>query len=477
MLFASFRYILIFLPVVVCGAIAVRRLLGPRAAQAWVLAASIIFYAASNTFNLVYLVASLGANWLLARWIERTPAPAKKRILVSALVLNVAYLCLFKYLGFFASMLRFALPHGYRVPELGFPLGISFFTITQIMYLVDCYEDTLAAGSLFDHATFVAFFPYLISGPLGRAKRMRHQFGNFGGEAGARTELLARGVFLFALGLFKKAVFANAFAQVVTFGSTSARNLSAFEGWIFSIAYVMQVYFDFSGYSDMAIGSALMLGVEIPRNFDKPYSATSIIEFWQRWHISLTNFITSYLYTPILKSFSRRTLFTSAVATLFAMGIAGLWHGGAWTFVIWGFLHGAFLGINQYWRKKNMPHIPMFLGWLLTFVCWTITMVYFGADSVGQANARLATMFNPHHAFRVANVTSLELQVYGLGIRLSQWPLLAGVLCSIFGPSSEELGRDFRPNALNCAYAVGLVAVSFALINSTISTPFVYFRF
>ena len=477
MLFASFRYILIFLPAVVLGVIAVRKLLGPRAAQVWVLVASIVFYTAAKPFNLVYLLASLSVNWLLARAIERTEGAARKRILVGGLVLNVAYLCLFKYLGFFASMVRFGLPPGYRVPELGFPLGISFFTITQIMYLVDCYEDTLAAGSLFDHATFVAFFPYLISGPLGRAKRMRHQFGNFGGEAGARTELLARGVFLFALGLFKKAVFANAFAQVVTFGSSSAHNLSAIEGWIFSVAYVMQVYFDFSGYSDMAIGSALMLGVEIPRNFDKPYSATSILEFWQRWHISLTNFITSYLYTPILKSFSRRTLFTSALATFFAMGVAGLWHGGAWTFVIWGFLHGAFLGINQYWRKKSLPHIPAFLGWLLTFACWTITMVYFGADSVGQANARLATMFNPHHAFRLPNVTSLELQVYGLGIRISQWPLFAGVLCSIFGPSSEELGRDFQPSALNCAYAVGLAAVSLALVNSTISTPFVYFRF
>ena len=477
MLFASFRYILIFLPAAVLGVIAVRKLLGPRAAQVWVLAASVVFYTAGKPFNLVYLLASISVNWLVARSLERTEGAARKRLLVGGLVLNVAYLCLFKYLGFFASIISFALPPGYRVPELGFPLGISFFTITQIMYLVDCYEDTLAAGSLFDHATFVAFFPYLISGPLGRAKRMRHQFGNFGGDAGVRTELLARGVFLFALGLFKKAVFADAFAQVATFGSTSAHNLSAVEGWIFSVAYVMQVYFDFSGYSDMAIGSALMLGVEIPRNFDKPFSAKSIIEFWQRWHISLTNFITTYLYTPILKSFSRRTLFNSALATFFAMGIAGLWHGGAWTFIVWGFLHGALLAINQYWRKKNMPHVPAFLSWLLTFACWTITMVYFGAGSVSQANARCLAMFNPHHAFRVANVTSLELQVYGLGIRLSRWPLLVGVLCSIFGPSSEEMGRDFRPSALNCAYAVGLTAISLLLVNSTISTPFVYFRF
>ncbi len=191
MLFASFRYILIFLPAAVLGVIAVRKLLGPRAAQVWVLAASVVFYTAGKPFNLVYLLISISVNWLVARSLERTEGAARKRILVGGLVLNVAYLCLFKYLGFFASIISFALPPGYRVPELGFPLGISFFTITQIMYLVDCYEDTLAAGSLFDHATFVAF-----------------------------------------------------------------------------IAYVMQVYFDFSGYSDMAIGSALMLGVEISRNLD-----------------------------------------------------------------------------------------------------------------------------------------------------------------------------------------------------------------
>jgi alginate O-acetyltransferase complex protein AlgI len=332
MLFASFPYILLFLPLVVLVCIALRKLVGPRAAQIWIVAASIFFYAKSNPSNLIYLAISILANWGFARWIAKTEQPAKKRILVWALVLNIVYLSAFKYLGFFASLFAFALPHGFKVPMLPFPLGISFFTITQIMYLIDCYEDTLSAGSLLDHASFVTFFPYLISGPLGRAKRMRHQFGNFGGQEGARANLLARGVYLFAIGLFKKAVLANSFAQVVDFGNTTATNMSSLESWIFSIAYALDVYFDFSGYSDMAIGSALMLGIEIPRNFDRPFSSKSIIEFWQRWHISLTQFITAYLYTPILRAFKKRTLFTAAIATFFAMGIAGLWHGAAWTF-------------------------------------------------------------------------------------------------------------------------------------------------
>src|ERR1700679_469551 len=175
MLFASFPYILAFLPCAVIVCILLRQLAGPRAAQIWVLAASIFFYTRAGYFNLVYLALSILGNWLLARAINRAEEPAKKRMLVTALVLNTAYLCVFKYLGFLASLVPFLLPHGFAMPEIPFPLGISFFTVTQIMYLVDCYEGSLSHGSLLDHATFVSFFPYVISGPLGRAKRMRHQ--------------------------------------------------------------------------------------------------------------------------------------------------------------------------------------------------------------------------------------------------------------------------------------------------------------
>jgi D-alanyl-lipoteichoic acid acyltransferase DltB (MBOAT superfamily) len=481
MLFASFPYLLVFLPLVVLVCIGVQRWLGVRAAQVFVLAASVVFYCWSKPSNLVFLGASILANWLFAHWIERAEAANKKRALVTGLTLNVLYLCVFKYLGFLASTFSFLLPHGFVAPILPFPLGISFFTVTQIMYLVDCYEGALEAGTLLDHTSFVAFFPYVISGPLGRSKRMRHQFGNFGGKDGDRTAMLSRGLFHFSMGLFKKAVFADSFARVANFGYNSAHSMSAVEAWVFSGAYALQLYFDFSGYSDMAIGSAMMLGIDIPRNFDAPYSAKSIIDFWQRWHISLTSFITSYLYTPILRAFKKRPalagnmLFTSGLATFLAMGIAGLWHGAAWTFVIYGFLHGTYLAINQYWRKKKMPRIPAFPSWLITFAGVVIADMFFGASSIHQATERIGNMFNPHHVLRLDNIALMSIE--GISLHIFGLPLVIGTFVAFFGPSAEQRARDFRPTAWNCALTVVLFLVAVVFINSSIPTPFVYFRF
>jgi len=473
--FNSFTYILTFLPVVLLGCFAVRKLFGPTAAQAWVLVASLLFYARSKPADLAYLIASILANWLIARWIDRAQPPVKKRILVSGLVLNVAYLCVFKYLDFFASMLP--LSDGFRaqMPHIAFPLGVSFFTVTQIMYLVDCYEGILPSGTLFDHASFVAFFPYLISGPLGRAKRMRHQFANFGGLDGERGAMLARGIFQFSIGLFKKAVFASSFAQIANWGPAAVPHPSALEQWMFSVSYMMELYFDFSGYTDMAIGSATMLGIEIPRNFDRPYSATSIIDFWQRWHISLTSFITAYLYTPILKAFKKRTLLASSIATFLAMGIAGLWHGAAWTFVVYGMLHGIYLSVNQLWRKKNMPNIPAFPGWVLTFLAVNIADIYFSASSLREGTARTLALVNPHHPFSVPDL--LYLTVNNFPWVLAMPPLIVASLLAIFGPSSEQLARDFRPTRLNCAFTAALLLIGFLFANSSVAVPFIYFKF
>ena len=462
MLFASFPYLLAFLPVTVLGTIGLRRLLGPRAAQLWVLAASMFFYAFSHPLNLIFLFGSILANWMLARSIARAAQPAGKRILIAALTLNVVFLAWFKYAGLAGS---------------AFPLGLSFFTITQIMYLVDCYETLVDPGSLLDHASFVCFFPYLISGPLGKADRMRRQFPHLGGSPGRRAELLARGLFLFALGLFKKTVFADAFGQVVRFGASTARHTSALEGWVFALAYAMQVYFDFSGYSDMAIGSALMLGVEIPRNFDRPFSATSIIEYWQRWHISLTAFLTGYLFTPILRSFKRPGIFAACFATFAAMLISGLWHGAGWQFVVWGALHGLFLVINQLWRRQRRVRLPAIVSWALTFAAVIVAFVYFGASDVSAGTASVLNLFNPHHALATANLRRLDFQIDGFGLRFAALPLVAGVAIALFGPSSEQRAREFQPVARNCVYAVACACVALILMNSSTSVPFVYFNF
>jgi alginate O-acetyltransferase complex protein AlgI len=475
MLFNSFPYIFFFLPAAIALTLLARKVAGPRAAQAAVLFSSLFFYTWWKPIHLPYLLGSILVNWWIARSIGAASGQQRKRLLQLGLVLNIAFLSTFKYVNFFLKSFPHLIPARFLLPDFEFPLGISFFTITQIMYLVDCYESLLPASSLFDHATFVSFFPYVISGPIARAKRILHQVGDFGGKEGQRSELLARGVYLFSMGLFKKVVFADAFAQVAAYGLSSARNPSTVETWVFSIAYTLQIYFDFSGYSDMAIASALMLGIEIPRNFDAPYRSKSIIEFWQRWHISLTNFITTYLYTPILKSFSKASLTTASIATLLAMAIAGLWHGPAWTFVCFGLLHGIGLAFNQVWKKKKIWKLPAALSWFITFSFVNISFIFFHSRTLSDAVHRVANLLPLHNVLGMTNLVLMRKQ--GIILHLVAPPLLIGLFVAFLGKSSEERAREFRPSLANTVAVVVLTLLAWVFMNSTMVTPFVYFAF
>ena len=244
------------------------------------------------------------------------------------------------------------------------------------MYLVDTYQGLNGPSSLFDHATMVSLFPYIISGPLVSSRTIVPQLHRSTLDD-SRIQAICRGLYIFAIGLTKKVVFAEAFAAVADVGYSSPGSLSSIEAWVATFAYTFQIYFDFSGYSDMAVGTALMLGLEIPQNFNAPYRAKSISEFWTRWHISLSNFITNYLYTPILRSMHPVTIWTSALSILLAMGIVGLWHGPTWGFVVYGLLQGVALSINQIWKRKKLAKIPDLLGWLLTITFVNFAFVFF----------------------------------------------------------------------------------------------------
>jgi D-alanyl-lipoteichoic acid acyltransferase DltB (MBOAT superfamily) len=340
------------------------------------------------------------------------------------------------------------------------------------MYLVDTYEQLLPPMDLFDYSTFVSFFPYVISGPIARAKRIQHQFGDFGGKAGAPAELIARGVFLFSIGLFKKVLLADAFAKLADPGFSPTAHLSALEAVIASVAYTLQLYFDFSGYSDMAIGSALMLGIEIPRNFDAPLRSKSVIEFWTRWHISLSQFITSYIYTPIVKSLWRVSLFTSALATLLAMTIAGLWHGPAWTFVLYGLIFGVALGINQYWRKKKMPVLPAFVSWLATFAVVDVALLFFRAPNVATAFHILGAMVNFRQPLATATLrASVSLTLVNKAM------LVVGAGVAFFGKSSDQLSREFKPSFSNALSTSAAFVASCLFLCFNTSQSFLYFQF
>jgi D-alanyl-lipoteichoic acid acyltransferase DltB (MBOAT superfamily) len=363
--------------------------------------------------------------------------------------------------------------HGpkFTLPDLEFPLGISFFTLMQIMYLVDTYQAPETAISLFDHATFVSFFPYVTSGPISRASGIVPQFKEQKKEG--RMEMACRGLYLFSLGLVKKVVFADSFARVADAGFQAAYGYSTLESWVFCLAYTFQIYFDFSGYSDMAMGSALMLGIEIPQNFNAPFRSLSISEYWQRWHMSLSAFITHYLYTPILRSMGgRATVRKSAIATILAMTIAGIWHGPSWTFAVYGLVHGLALAANQIWKRRK-KRMPVWLSWAITFGFVNLTFVLFRSPDLSTA-WRFYSYMLPHS--NLLGVQALQGVIPFSPLTIVR-PVVLGVVIAFFFQTSTELARRM-PLLPSRAFATAcLLLLSAFFMNSTAAKTFIYFAF
>ncbi len=485
MLFHSFAYLLIFLPVVV-GVHSFLRARSPwPCPQAWLLLASLFFYTRSGAANLPLLLGSILFNWAIARLMMAQADDSKRKLcLWAGLTVNITILFLFKYIHLLLETIFFF--HGPRLffPNWGFPLGVSFFTLMQIMYLVDAYprapsspaarkifRGLTTANSLFDHATFVAFFPYVVSGPLARVRHVVPQLRDYTMRE-PPSVMVCRGLLLFSMGLAKKVVIGDSFGTIADAGFAEIHNYSMVEAWIFSLAALFHLYFDFSGYSDMALGSAWMLGIDIPQNFNAPLRSRSISEFWKRWHISLSNFITDYLYKPLSRSMGKPTLAKSAVATVVAMTIAALWHGPEWTFVAWGFSHGLALATHQVWTRRKLV-MPDWLGWLVTFIFLSSTIVFLRASSLPSALYMLSRLLPSrdilgHSALSgllPASPTALFRSV-GLGV----------VLAFFFG-TSMEYATACRLSLRTALAGALLIVVSLFFMNSAPARQFVYFAF
>jgi D-alanyl-lipoteichoic acid acyltransferase DltB (MBOAT superfamily) len=484
-LFHSFSYLLIFLPVVVAVHSTLRTRVPSPWPQTWLLLASLFFYTRSEAANPLLLVGSILFNWAIARaMMAQTDASRRKRYLWAGLSINIIILFLFKYIHLFLETIAYF--HGPRLsfPSWGFPLGVSFFTLTQIMYLVDAYprapsspaarklfRGLTAANSLFDHATFVTFFPYVISGPISRVRQVVPQLRAYSFKQ-TPSDMLCRGLFLFSMGLAKKVVIGDAFGTIADAGFSAVSNYSTLEAWIFSLAALFHLYFDFSGYSDMAVGSAWMLGIDIPQNFNAPLRARSISEFWQRWHISLSNFITEYLYNPLLRAMGRPTLATSAVAIILAMTIAALWHGPAWTFVAWGLSHGIALAGNQVWTRRKLE-MPGWLGWVVTFTFLSSTIVFLRATSLAGA-AHMLSCLLPHPG--ILGHAALEGLLPASPTALLR-PIGVGIVIAFFFPTSTEYATTSRLSLRTAFASAFLIVASLFAMNSAPARPFVYFAF
>jgi D-alanyl-lipoteichoic acid acyltransferase DltB (MBOAT superfamily) len=461
MLFNSFAYICLFLPVVAMAFHALCRLRLGRVGLIWLVVASLGFYAWSAPRSLPILAGSILFNFAMGRALGSGAETAKtgalqrrrKLLLFAGVAANLVLLGYFKYFDHL-------------------PLGISFFTLMQVMYLVDVYERLITPSNLLEHTLSAAFFPTVTMGPLMRVGPFRAQL--YSGAAGSPDSLtLAKAITLFAIGLFKKVVLADGCARLADAGFASPATLSMFEGWASSLSFALQLYYDFSGYSDMALASALMLGLNIPVNFNSPYQARSIVDFWRRWHISLSNFITTYLYTPIVRSFKKLTFTKAMLATLVSMIIVGIWHGSTWNFVIFGALHGIGLVVNQVW-KKTKRKLPGALAWILTIIYLNLAFVFFRAPNLHDAWLYLGALVDVHAPLGLYTWTH---SLRRLDIVASGITALAAAVIVVLPKNSMVIVKEFRPSLPRLAFAVCLTLVSLLFLNSMIAKDFLYIDF
>jgi len=466
MLFNSHGFIFLFLPLTLLMFYGLVSRNSFRLALSGLVFASLFFYAWWNPIYLPLLLLSIAVNYVLARGLH---VYRSKLLLVIGIGLNLALIGYFKYAGFFVQSVNDLTGTLHTFENIILPLGISFFTFQQITFLVDTWSGNARRYSLLDYCQFVTFFPQLIAGPIVHHHEMMPQFNQQTILANVR-ENMSVGLTIFIFGLFKKVVLADSVAVYATPVFTTVEagvTLTFYEAWIGSLAYTLQLYFDFSGYSDMAIGLARMFGIRLPLNFNSPYKASSIIDFWRRWHMTLSRFLKDYLYIPL--GGSRRGPTRRSINVFLTMLLGGLWHGAGWTFVVWGGLHGLYLLINHLWRQWRTPASGAKTTWfaqlsshLLTLLAVVFAWVVFraqsweGAVSVWQSMlglngiavpAQLASMLSP-----VNGVPGLPNFSEG-GLFKNQLFDIKGALLWIVGltgaalllPNTQQIMHRFKP--------------------------------
>jgi alginate O-acetyltransferase complex protein AlgI len=417
MLFNSYEFLFVFLPITVAGLLAFG-ILSRSWALGWIIFVSVIFYAWWRPLNVLIIAPSILINFILARALQRL-ATDEKRFRTARLVLflgiafNVAFLGYFKYVDFGASTINDIFGTNLVLTHVVLPLGISFITFQKIAFLIDVHAGRVKSFSLQDYCLFVLFFPQLIAGPIVHYREMMPQFHSVSCRFDKKN--FAVGLTLLSFGLFKKVVLADHIATVVTpiyDQAASGAGVSLLLAWAAAIGFTLQIYFDFSGYTDMALGVARFFGVRLPQNFNSPLKASSIIDFWLRWHMTLTRFLTAYIYNPLTLWLTRRRLakghrglagpsttigafaYLLMFPLLVTMFLSGLWHGAGYGFVIWGLIHGCYLTINHAWRlirprlwpdRSSYERVMHPIGCLLTFLAVAVAMIFFRSPTITSA--------------------------------------------------------------------------------------------
>jgi len=459
LLFSSQTFLLLFLPLVLA---LYHALAGSYQARLWALTlCSFFFYAWWDVRFLPLLVGAISLNWALAQWYVRGGLP--RGLIVAGIALHLLLLGFFKYANFFADALSELTGLAHQRWSIVLPLAISFFTFQQISYLVDLKRGVAPAYTWLEYTAYIVFFPHLIAGPIVRHNELIGQFSLAPHRDGA-LEMATRGLVLFALGLVKKVFFADELATLadpVFDAALAGQAPTLAAAWLGALAYSLQLYFDFSAYSDMAIGLGAMFGLRLPLNFDQPYRAANIREFWRRWHMTLSRFLRDYLYIPL--GGSRRGPLATIGLVMFTMTLCGLWHGAGWTFIAWGALHGLAIVGSRIWTLTGI-RVPAVAGWLLTMLFVVVGWVLFRAANFDAAARVLAGMLG---------------QGATGGLAAEGWTMIAiGAGCAVFGPTNIAWAEQkLSPRA----WAAVLTGFALFLVTLRVGQgrglDFIYFQF
>jgi len=473
MLFNSYQFIFAFLPLtfLIYFFLLNKRLV--TGAKAFLVFSSLFFYSWWNITYLPIILSSMLFNYSIGNTLNQNTNKikiSKKAILTFGIIANISLLAYFKYTDFFIENMNYAFSTEVSTLNLALPLAISFFTFQQIAYLVDSYRQETAEYDFLNYSLFVTFFPQLIAGPIVHHSEMMPQFASRWSLV-KNYKNIALGLFIFFIGLFKKVYIADNLAVMATNGFDVATVLNTVEGWVTSLSYTFQLYFDFSGYADMAIGIALLFNIKLPINFNSPYKAKSIQEFWQRWHMTLSRFLKDYIYIPL--GGNRNGNFNTYNNLMLTFLIGGIWHGAGWTFIFWGFLHGFALVVHRIWSKLNYK-LHYLLAWFITFNFINITWVFFRAKEWDDAIKVLKAMFiNQDVAIVGLKAKYLLMNLNGTDKLI--FSLLIAMVLVFFFRNSMELANKFKPTYKWMAFIVAIAIVSLLELRKV--TEFLYFNF
>lgn len=489
MLFNSYEFILLFLPITVVVYYLLSRFDSRQLSLGFLAFASLFFYGWWNPFYLILISVSLVTNYFIGTTLQNEiiQKRVKTLLLVIGIVFNLGLLSYYKYGGFIVEIVNDIYNRDINWVNVILPLAISFFTFQQIAYLIDSAARRVKHSDFLEYIVFVTFFPQLIAGPIVHHKEMMPQFSSI--KLSITSDNLQVGMMLFTIGLFKKVILADSISEYVApiYDTAAVDQVTFLQAWIAGTGFTLQIYFDFSGYSDMALGAARMFGIILPINFNSPLKASSIIDFWSRWHITLTRFLTAYIYTPLSFRATRKAamrkskantltkttdfITTLTIPTLITMFLSGFWHGAGYQFLVWGTLHGVYLIINHCWRmmlptfisdKKRYERLFRPFGLVITLVAVFFAMIYFRADNLEIANSMAASMIGlngisiPEGIF--VHLGGVKDILLGIGIgpdstagsQISYGSIYCVVLLfiALILPNSLDMMRNYNP-ALN----------------------------